>query len=490
MTVTTLAGAVFVSYASQDAEAAQRICSALRDGGIEVWFDKSELRGGDAWDQKIRRQIRDCALFLPVISSYSQARSEGYFRLEWRLADQRTHLMGRGRSFLVPVCVDDTSEAQADAPDSFEAVQWTRLPGGATPLAFVERIRELLAPEPHVAAPAGQPQAGSAPAVASRPATRQPAASRWLRPVPLLVVAALILALGYLGVDRFLASKRAAVARSAATAAEKSIAVLPFVDLSQSKDQEYLSDGISEELLNLLGKVSQLRVVARTSSFSFKGKNIDVAEIARKLNVTNVLEGSVRKAGDTVRITVQLIRADDSSQLWSENYDRSLNDIFKVQDEIAATVVAKLRITLLGAAPTTRAIDPKAYQLILQAKYLTDLRKPESRAQALALLLQALAITPDEAPAWDILARVYTNQLSTRNARRPRVSGWRARPRTRRWRAIPPTRRPTPASAGSRPTTTATSPPLRSTSSAPWTSIRPTSPSSATPPTSSRSSAA
>src|SRR5476649_2187260 len=142
--------AVFLSYASQDAEAARRICEALRAAGVEVWFDQSELRGGDAWDQKIRREIRDCALFVPIISANTQARTEGYFRLEWRLADQRTHLMGKSRAFLVPVCIDDTRDADADIPDSFAAVQWTRIIRGETLHVFVERISRLLTPvEPY-----------------------------------------------------------------------------------------------------------------------------------------------------------------------------------------------------------------------------------------------------------------------------------------------------------------------------------------------------
>ena len=132
--------AVFLSYASQDAEAARRICDALRAAGIEVWFDQSELRGGDTWDRKIRQQIRDCALFIPIISVNTQTRSEGYFRLEWHLADQRTHLMGKSRAFLVPVCIDGTPELDADIPDSFAAVHWTRLGGGETPSSFVEQI--------------------------------------------------------------------------------------------------------------------------------------------------------------------------------------------------------------------------------------------------------------------------------------------------------------------------------------------------------------
>jgi hypothetical protein len=122
--VTGSKAAVFLSYASEDAEAALTICQTLRAAGIEVWFDQSELRGGDAWDRKIRREIRECALFIPIISKNTQARAEGYFRLEWHLADQRTHLMGKGRPFLVPVCLDDTC-VDADLPDSFSIVQWS-----------------------------------------------------------------------------------------------------------------------------------------------------------------------------------------------------------------------------------------------------------------------------------------------------------------------------------------------------------------------------
>ena len=137
--VTEASHAVFLSYASQDAEAAQKICDALRAAGIEVFLDQSELRGGDAWDQKIRREIHDCALFIPVISANTASRHEGYFRLEWDLADQRTHMMARNRAFIVPVCLDATPDAGADVPESFQRVQWTRLPRGDTPPEFVKR---------------------------------------------------------------------------------------------------------------------------------------------------------------------------------------------------------------------------------------------------------------------------------------------------------------------------------------------------------------
>ncbi len=163
------AHAVFISYASEDTEAAGRIAVSLEAAGVEVWLDRTELRSGDAWDRNIRRQIRDCALFIAVISRHTEARTEGYFRLEWHLADQRTQLMAKSRPFLVPVCVDDTPEKHADVPESFALVHWTRLPAGETPAVFVERVGKLLAAEPAPAAGvADTAPAAVEPAVVSR----------------------------------------------------------------------------------------------------------------------------------------------------------------------------------------------------------------------------------------------------------------------------------------------------------------------------------
>ena len=138
--------AVFLSYASQDAEAARRIAEALRAAGVEVWFDQNELVGGDAWDAKIRGQIASCALFVPVISAATQARHEGYFRLEWKLAAQRTHMMSGEKAFLLPVVIDETRDAEAHVPAEFCAVQWTRLPDGegAAVEKFCARVKALL----------------------------------------------------------------------------------------------------------------------------------------------------------------------------------------------------------------------------------------------------------------------------------------------------------------------------------------------------------
>ena len=137
--------AVFLSYASQDAEIAQHLADSLRAAGIDVWFDQSELRGGDAWDAMIRKRIKGCALFIPVVSQNTEARQEGYFRLEWKLAVDRSHLMSEDLAFIVPVVIDETNEATARVPESFRARQWARLTNGEVPPAFVRQMQHLMA---------------------------------------------------------------------------------------------------------------------------------------------------------------------------------------------------------------------------------------------------------------------------------------------------------------------------------------------------------
>jgi TolB-like protein/cytochrome c-type biogenesis protein CcmH/NrfG len=194
--------------------------------------------------------------------------------------------------------------------------------------------------------------------------------------------------------------------------AEHSIAVLPFVNMSDEKSNEYFSDGISEELLNLLAKIPQLQVTARTSSFAFKGKETGIPEIARTLHVAHVLEGSVRKAGNSVRITAQLIKAGTDTHLWSQTYDRKLDDIFAIQDEIAADVVKQLKVTLLGAAPKARTTDPEAYALYLQAVQLGRQSTAEAFKQSDALYRKALTIDPRYAPAWAALAENFYHEAN------------------------------------------------------------------------------
>jgi TolB-like protein/class 3 adenylate cyclase len=193
-------------------------------------------------------------------------------------------------------------------------------------------------------------------------------------------------------------------------AADKSIAVLPFVDMSAGKDQEYFSDGLSEELLNLLAKIPELKVIGRTSSFSFKGKNEDLRSIAQKLGVAHLLEGSVRKDGNKIRVTVQLIKADDGSHLWSETYDRDLEGLFKLQDEIAGAVVKQLKLKLLAIPSTTASSNIEVYNLMLQGNYFYDKLDKENVSKAIDFYNQALAIDSNDARAWGKLANAISRQ--------------------------------------------------------------------------------
>jgi len=416
--------ALFLSYASQDAQAALRICEALRAAGIEVWFDQSELRGGDAWDQKIRQQIRNCALFVPVISQTTSARGEGYFRLEWKLAVDRSHLMASDQPFLVPVVIDATAESAARVPEEFRAVQWTRLPEGETGPQFVERIARLLSPD---ADAAGTP----VPLIGTRNRAAQVPSAAKTRPASSMLALAILItavigvaALGFIAFERMGARTLPAAAPPPSPSPspsvkipEKSIAVMPFLDMSEKKDQEYFSDGLSEELIDLLAKGTDMRVAARTSSFYFKGKQVTIAEIATALGVANVLEGSVRKAGQTLRVTAQLIRASDGFHLWSESYDRELKDVFKVQDEIAENVVTALKAQLSAtraAAGAPRTGNTEAYNEYLIGKQAYRTNTVESVRRAVEAFRRAVTLDPKFAAGYAGLgdAQYFLNSLT------------------------------------------------------------------------------
>jgi TolB-like protein/Flp pilus assembly protein TadD len=408
--VAELSRAVFLSYASQDVQAARRICEALRAAGIEVWFDQSELRGGDAWDRSIRTQIHDCALFVPIISAHSQARLEGYFRREWKLAADRTHDMAEEKAFLVPVVIDDTSEQVASVPAKFRDVQWTTLRGGETPPAFVERVQRLLSPEPSTSTRA--------------PASAQSVSAGIIR-VPVraagspkrgLLVAGGVVILGvvaYFAIEKLWMAKPAVssptVAASAAPATfappPHSVAVLPFVNMSGDKDQEYFSEGLTEELLNALTEINELRVAGRTSAFSFQGKDTDLNTIARKLNVGAILEGSVRRSGHTVRISAKLLNAVTGFHMWSKTYDRDLGDVLKLQTEIATAVAGALKVTLLGNEAAKIELggtrNPGAFDAYLRAsKAARSGQGASSYQNAIAGYTEAIRLDPNYALAY------------------------------------------------------------------------------------------
>lgn len=201
-------------------------------------------------------------------------------------------------------------------------------------------------------------------------------------------------------------------ANKAGSHVDRSIAVLPFVDMSENKDQEYFSDGLSEDLLNLLTKIPELKVIGRTSSFSFKGRNESVRSIGQKLGVAHLLEGSVRKSGNKLRVTAKLVKASDGTQLWSESYDRNLEDVLKLQDEIARTVVKELKIKLLPATDqvTLTQTNTHIYNLILQGNFFLEKRDKESLEKAMKFYLEALNLDSLNARSWAGVAKCYSLQ--------------------------------------------------------------------------------
>ncbi len=435
----TPTGVVFLSYASEDAEAAARIADALRAADIEVWFDKSELRGGDAWDRQIRRQIHDCALFIPIISAHSQARLEGYFRREWKLAADRTHDMAEEKAFLVPVVIDDISERYASVPEKFRDVQWTQLPAGETPPTFVVRVSRLLSPE--LAHPQTEVRSPAAAVPHAAAASRQPASSpttsrqtQWVLPLIALVT---VIGVGYVAVDKFVLSKRpsggaqpsVSAGQSSAPAPsampEKSIAVLPFGDLSEKRDQEYFAEGMAEEIMNLLVKIPELKVIGRTSSFQFKGKTDDLRKIGTTLGTAYVVEGSVRRSSDHIRVTAQLIDTRDGAQRWSETYDRDASDVLKVQREIATSLVRALQLEVTPFSHfqgQALVRNGEAYDSYLRGLHALNRYDQGGFEEAVANFRHALELDPSFAPAGGALALTLRDLVDYGFV--PQQAGW------------------------------------------------------------------
>jgi len=393
--------AVFLSYASQDADAARRIAEALRAFGVEVWFDQSELRGGDAWDQKIRKQIHECALFLAIISKNTDARSEGYFRREWKLAIDRTHDMAEGVPFIVPVVVDDLHEASALVPAQFQQVQWMRLPGALPSPQFVGQVKRMLA-LPHK--PAAPSPHANAEVHAHAP---MPHRSFPLRTVIALGVVVLAL-VAYVVVRP--SAKAPAVA-------DKSLAVLPFANMSPDPENAFFADGVHEDVITNLAKIRDLKVISRTSVLAYRDPAArNLRKIAAELGVATVLEGSVRRDDKTkrVRVTAQLIDARTDQHLWAETYDRELTDVFAIQSLLAREIAAALKANLTG---TERALierrptqNQEAYDLYLRAQLLSqETTGRELQERRIALYEQAVAKDPSFALAYAALCNAHGN---------------------------------------------------------------------------------
>jgi TolB-like protein len=391
-------GAVFVSYASQDSAVAESICTALEKDGIACWIAPRDVRPGDFYADAIVQAINACQVLVLVLSENSIASAHVLREVERASAKQRPVISLRIDATPLPTGLEYFLSTS----------QWLDASGGNLARSFpklVEAVRR------RAATPATPALRG--PTLESA----RPTATHWGNRA--LIAAVILIGAGilYILADKFwlshqggaptTASQAAPAAAVPAAISERSVAVLPFTDLSAGKDQEYFSDGLSEELIDLLGKIPGLHVPARTSSFYFKGKQATLGEIAKALRVSHVLEGSVRKAGNDVRITADLVRVDDEAQLWSETYDRKLDDIFKLQDEIASAVVKALKVSLLaGDTPkVTHAANIEAYTLYLQGRSSVERVNLADNLKGQEYLQRSLKLDPTYAPAWAQLSR-------------------------------------------------------------------------------------
>ena len=310
--------------------------------------------------------------------------------------------------FLVPAVIDDTSDSRADVPDRFRELQWTRLPAGETPPAFVERIQRLLLGE--MADMKDRARSPGSAVASTVPAPRELIRRRtgvWYG----AIAAAVLLALGYLGTERLNRPKL-----SVPSAA--SIAVLPLTNESGEASQQYFSDGISEDLITALGQFPGLKVIGRTSAFQFRDSKEDSRSVGAKLGVAHLLEGSVRKSDEMIRVSAELIDTADGSTQWSERYDRPYKDLFALQDEITHAVVVALRAKLL---PDEHAAEQserppggslEAYNALLQGRFYASRSAEADDRKAIEFYTQATQLDPRYALAWSELARVWNNLRS------------------------------------------------------------------------------
>jgi TolB-like protein len=405
---------VFISYASPDSEVADAVCDALESAGVACWIAPRDVVPGEFYADAIVHAI-DAAKVIVLVLSQNAVASPHVLR-EVERATSKRHPVVSFRIDLAPLPAGleyflNTSHwldasvtgAIAALPKLVEAAKRLVMPGsGAEPghPRAVAVSSAKLAPDP----PAG---------MMARQRLRRPLAA-------LIAVIAVVMA--YLVVDRLWVSGQSVRERHVATPPaaaptpqvipDKSVAVLAFLDMSQKKDQEYFSDGLSEELIDLLTKIPGLHVTARTSSFYFKGKSEDIPTIAKRLLVAHILEGSVRRTGNRLRVTAQLVRADNGYHLWSETYDRKLDDIFKVQDEIAGAVVKALKITLMEAEGTRIAPteNSEAYTLYMQARASMLRSGADDVDQAVDYLQRAIRLDPKFALAWARLSQALMSK--------------------------------------------------------------------------------
>ncbi|MEO6080478.1 MAG: TIR domain-containing protein [Steroidobacteraceae bacterium] len=353
---------IFLSYGHSDVAVAKRYADALEREGFSVWWDAA-LRSGEAFDAAIETAL-ESARAVVVLWSASSAQSR-WVRAEATLAERN--------GTLIPVMIESCRR-----PIMFELTHtpdlshWTGSPVDAAWQSFAAEVRQLVAK----GAPRSQ---------AVTPAAHAPATER-----------------------------------------KPSIAVLPFANMSGDKEQEYFSDGLAEEIINALSQIPGLKVIARTSAFAFRGQNTDIRRIADTLGVTHVLEGSVRRAGNRIRVTAQLIIATDGTHLWSERYDRELADVFAVQDEISVAISEALKVRLSHAAVLRHTPTLPAHEALLKARHFHWKATHQSMDQAKVYYEQAIALDPKFALAHVLYADFLFGRTSMGAPLREAVSESRA----------------------------------------------------------------
>ncbi len=394
------ARAVFLSYASHDADTADSICQYLESHGVSCWLAPRDVKPGREYADAIVAAINEAKAIVLVLSGSAVASSHVGREVE-RAASKHKQIV----AFRI-----DTAPLSRSFEYFLSNSQWIDVPAMGMPAA----LAKLQAAVGQGMTPAG---------VAANIGVRAKAPELGGRNRRIAVVVAVVAAVGIavsLGLHFWSSSDgggQAVMASGPAPSAtapisDKSIAVLPFVDMSEKKDQEYFADGMAEEILDLLTKIPGLTVIGRTSSFQFKGKNEDLRSIGTKLGVAYVLEGSVRKSGDRVRITAQLIGTRDGVHLWSETYDRHIDDVLKLQDAIALAVARELQLTMMPDYLQSRSNvkNAEAYDLLLRGRHAGDRLDREGLDEAASLFLQALDRDPTFVDAAASLAWTYDAQ--------------------------------------------------------------------------------
>jgi adenylate cyclase len=382
---------VFISYASPDTAIARALVEVLEKHGLACWIAPRNVRAGALYADAIVRAIGGARAVVLVLSASSIDSSHVGKEIERASSKKRPIIALRiDAAPLTPALEYFLSESQ-----------WVEAQSGNMQAAYAKLIDAIRGSEPHALGTV-------------------PTAQLKSRFTPIVVAAVVAIIVAYLVVDKLWPSRHVAeetpspaLVHAAASAApaipQKSVAVLPFVDMSERKDQEYFSDGLSEELIDHLAHARDLTVIARTSSFQFKGKNDDVRTIGQRLGVANLLEGSVRTSGKKLRITAQLIRVADGSHLWSETYDRDMGDIFKVQDSIAAEVVSALQATMATFVHPheSRPRNLQSYNAVLRGRYFGQRGTKQDSERGIAAFEEAIRLDPENAIAWSGLSDLY-----------------------------------------------------------------------------------